>query len=305
MKRKDKRIFTGSLLILCLIYTITLIGKTCSSSPKKKELNKDSITLMKKYQTTEFTSNKKLADAISADAAIIMNPVDGKIIFKKNADRLEYPASMTKMMTCILAIESGKLNNIVTISGTASIASDTYLAKGDRIKLGDMLYLLMLPSNNGCAVAIAEYLSTNQESFIQKMNRKAKELGMNNTHFVTPNGMHDPNHYSTAYDMAKLAAYCMRNTTFREVVKTETKRIIWKFRPGKNFLCRNENKLLHLYDGVNGIKTGFTDTALGCLATSYDKNGIRLIVIVMHSRKGQLRLHDSMKLLDWAKTQHC
>ena len=240
-----------------------------------------------------------MAQAISADAAIVVDRSTGKILFEKNADRMEYPASMTKMMTCILAIESGKLDSIVTISANASAASDTYLTRGDRILLSNLLYMLMLSSNNGSAVAIADYLSTPSENFMQMMNQKAKALGMYHTHFITPNGMHHPNHFSTARDMATLASYCMRNPQFKEYVATKQKRITYKYPAGKNIHCYNENKLLDLYDGVNGIKTGFTDIAKGCLTTSYDRNGARLIVVVMHSRKGQLRFYDTMKLLDW------
>jgi D-alanyl-D-alanine carboxypeptidase (penicillin-binding protein 5/6) len=299
---KRKQVF-NSVLFVIIIYNLSLLyscsGCSNKKSPKSSaEMNVNNPNLWTGTKAEKY-SNNQMAQAISADAAIVVDRSTGKVLFEKNADRMEYPASMTKMMTCILAIESGKLDSIVTISANASAASDTYLTRGDRILLSNLLYMLMLSSNNGSAVAIADYLSTPSENFMQMMNQKAKALGMYHTHFITPNGMHHPNHFSTARDMATLASYCMRNPQFKEYVATKQKRITYKYPAGKNIHCYNENKLLDLYDGVNGIKTGFTDIAKGCLTTSYDKNGARLIVVVMHSRKGQLRFYDTMKLLDW------
>lgn len=307
MKTKNRRIIISVLLIVLFIYAVTQIGHDCFLFPKHSKTNIEkaapstSLEQWTAQTRAEISSDKRMADAISADAAIVVDPIHRKTLFEKNADRKEYPASMTKMMTCILAIESGRLDSVVPVSQQASDASDTYLSKGDRLVMSNLLYMLMLSSNNGAAVALSEYLSTRGDSFINKMNRKAKMLGMNHTHFVTPNGMHAPNHYSTARDMALLANYCMRNAKFREFVKTKEKRVRWQFHAGKNIHCRNENKLLDLYDGVNGVKTGYTDIALGCLATSYEKNGKRLIVVVMHSSRGQFRFHDTVRLLDWAK----
>lgn len=310
MKTKYRRVIISVLLITLFIYAVIKIGHECFGNNKhsKTNIEKVAISVSPEQWTaqtrSEVSSDKRIAQTISADAAIVVDPIHKKTLFEKNADRKEYPASMTKMMTCILAIESGRLDSIVPISQLASDASDTYLSKGDRLVMSNLLYMLMLSSNNGAAVALSEYLSTRGDSFINKMNRKAKILGMNHTHFVTPNGMHAPNHYSTARDIALLASYCMRNTKFREFVNTKEKRVRWQFHAGKNIHCRNENKLLELYDGVNGVKTGYTDIALGCLATSYEKNGKRLIVVVMHSRRGQFRFHDTVRLLDWAKKRY-
>ena len=291
--------------IIFFLYALTQTGNIYYSLSGHSKADADSIQAVqqeaKKWAGTqeEKYSHEKIAKAISADAAIVIDQSTGKVLFEKNADRKEYPASMTKMMTCILALERGRLDDVVTISARASAASDTYLTRGDRILLSNLLYLLMLDSNNGSAVAVADYMAAHGGNFIAQMNQKAVQLGMNHTHFVNPNGMHDPQHYSTARDMATLAMYCMRNSNFREFVKTKQKRAVYKYPAGKNMHCRNENKLLDLYDGVNGVKTGFTDAAMGCVATSYEKNGVRLIAVVMHSRKGQLRFYDTMKLLDW------
>lgn len=301
-----KKVLATSLSLLVVIVVVFSVCNKCFSSSLTADKDGRSIAPQqseapKVDPRIEQTSNQKLAASITADAAILVNQANGKALFEKNADRREYPASMTKMMTCILAIESGKLNSTITISANAAAASDTYLSKGDRVTISNLLYMLMLSSNNGAAVAISENLSTRGESFKTKMNKKAKAIGMTATHFVTPNGMHDSSHYSTARDMAKLAAYCMRNATFRGYVKTETMRMKWVTPHGKHIMCRNENKLLRLYDGVNGIKTGYTDPALGCLASSYSKNGVSYIVVVMHSHRGQFRFHDTTKILDWAK----
>jgi D-alanyl-D-alanine carboxypeptidase (penicillin-binding protein 5/6) len=306
MKQTKRNIIIGVLVVVFLFYGVMQVGKIFFSPPGHSGTKGDSEVMAPKGTVSkqDVVTNPTLAQQLSADAAIVMDQNTGRVLFAKNADRMEYPASMTKMMTCILAIESGKLDSIITVSNNASAVSDTYLVRGDRIRLSDLLYLLMLSSNNGSAVAVAEFIAKTTPNFINLMNRKAKMIGMTHTHFVTPNGMHDVNHYSTARDMAILARYCMHNSLFREIVATQQKRVTYKFPAGKNIHCRNENKMLDLYDGVNGVKTGFTDTALCCLATSYEKNGLRLITIVMHSRKGQLKFYDTMKMLDWTKATY-
>lgn len=304
MNVSRKQVIYIVLGLLFVGYAICMLRKAhIATHQKPKAIVENHLQMVgqDKYAHVEVSSNARLAQSITADAAIVVDGTTGKVLFSKNPDRLEYPASMTKMMTCILAIESRRLDSIVTISSHAEESSDTYLRKGDRITLSNLLYLLMLSSNNGSAVAVGEYISGNLNRFINLMNTKARALGMTQTHFVTPNGRHHPQHYSTARDMALLARYCMRNPQFREVVKTPQRRVRYKVPAGKNFLCRNENKLLELYPGVNGVKTGFTETALGCLATSFESRGTRLIVVVMHAHKGQRRLHETVKLLDWTR----
>ena len=305
MKKINRKFIIYSLIVVGIICIIIVIGNShCSSKsskPKAEYVRTDPNKSASGIDTrTERTNQKELSDCITADAAIVYNASTGNAIFEKNADRREYPASMTKMMTGILAIESGKINDEITISKAASDASYTFLKTGDKLTMSELLYMLMLSSNNGAAVALAEYLSTPGENFAAKMNKKARAIGMMDTHFITPNGMHHNDHYSTARDMAKLGAYCMRNPQFKVYVDTEQHRARWKVPAGKHYACYNENKLLSLYDGVNGIKTGYTEPAQCCLATSYEKNGKHLVVVVMHSKRGQFKYHDTTKLLDWA-----
>lgn len=241
------------------------------------------------------------APDITADAAVIMEERNGEILYEKNGTRREYPASMTKIMTCILSLEKGNPGKIIEVSPKAADVESTALNGGEWISLEDLTNQMMLISDNGAANAVGEAIAGNETAFSDMMNEKAKSIGMKDTHFVNASGMPDPDHYSTAEDMAKLARYAMENKNFRRVVGTKEKQIRY-LRPQTIFRAENTNHLLYTYGGASGIKTGYTMAAGGCLAASAVRDGRELIVILMHSRDTDTRFAEAEALLDYGFT---
>ncbi len=239
--------------------------------------------------------------AITADAAILIETETGRVIWEKNAEERRFPASMTKMMTCILALENVSPRAEIFITPNAEQTEDTPLGilAGERLTADALLTGMMLCSDNGAAVAVAEHIDGGVTSFAKRMNEKAAELGMKDTHFANPNGLPNPMHYSTAHDMARLARYAMRNKAFRSIVGQQNAGIRWTFPKDKFLPVENTNKLLGHYDGITGIKTGWTNAAGGCLAASAERKGVSLIAIVMHAPTPNDRFDDARKMLDY------
>ncbi|MBQ7705298.1 MAG: D-alanyl-D-alanine carboxypeptidase [Selenomonadaceae bacterium] len=238
---------------------------------------------------------------ITADSAILIEATTGRVIYEKNADIARPPASMTKMMTCILGLENLFPDEMVTISQEAAYTedSDLQLQKNDVLLVSELLRGMMLVSDNGGAVAIAETISGDVKTFSDLMNEKALEIGCTNTHFENPNGLPNENHYSTARDMAKIAAYCMDNWDFRDIVSTQRETIHWLEPSSVTVKVENTNKLLGKYKGISGIKTGWTRKAGGCLAASAKRGDIELIAIIMHATDTDTRFKDAEILLDY------
>ena len=234
---------------------------------------------------------------ITAASAILIEASTGRVIYEKAAEEPRFPASTTKMMTCLLALEEGEPGSIVSVSSRAAETEDTELHAGDRFALAELLAEMMLRSDNGAAVAVAEALASSPDTFAERMNQRAKELGAVHTHFRNPNGLPDPKHVSTAHDIARIAAFCMRNPKFRSFVGTKEREIVWAS-PQKHAPMMNTNQLLFTYEGATGIKTGYTNAAGGCLAASARRNGMELIVVVLHSADENTRFSDAAKLLD-------
>ena len=238
---------------------------------------------------------------ISADSAIVIEATTGRVIYEKNADVVRPPASMTKMMTCILGLENLAPNEEVRISQAAQDTAypELDLMAGDVLSANELMMGMMLVSDNGAAVALAQAVAGSVPAFAKMMNDKAWEIGCTSTNFVNPNGLPASNHYSTARDMAKIAAYCMENWDFRDIVSTKRETIHWMTPVDVTVKVENSNKLLGSYKGANGIKTGWTNAAGGCLAASALRGEIELIVIVMHSEDVDTRFDDARKLLDY------
>jgi len=232
---------------------------------------------------------------INAAAGIVMDMKTGRILFEKNAYRKMPIASTTKIMTAILAIEMGNLDDIVTVSKRASSIGGSVinLRAGEEIKLKDLLYGLMLRSGNDAALAIAEHIGGSVENFVEMMNYKAKLLGARNTNFVTPHGLDREGHYSTAYDLAVITRYALQNPLFSQIVGT--KNII----AGSRNLY-NTNEMLDLYPGADGVKTGYTGQAGRCLVTSATRDGQRYISVVLNCPTRAQRAQSSKKILDYA-----
>lgn len=244
------------------------------------------------------------APDISADAAIVVDADTGAILYDKNADKREYPASMTKVMTAILALESGRTDRIVEASPEAADVESTRLHAGDQARMYDFVKQMMMISDNGCATAVGESLAGGDiDHFATKMNEKAAYLGMTGTHFVNANGMPDPDHYSTATDIAKLFMYAIQNDAFRKIVGTPSTTIAYIYPEGRREYCGTTDELLGTYPGMIGGKTGWTNAARGCFVGAAERDGHTLVVVVMHSNDDESRFREAAKLLDYGFAQ--
>jgi D-alanyl-D-alanine carboxypeptidase (penicillin-binding protein 5/6) len=234
---------------------------------------------------------------IAAKGAVLMEVESGRILYEKNARKKMPMASTTKIMTAILAIENGSMDDIVTVSDKAYgvEGSSIYLDRGEKICLENLLYGLMLRSGNDAAVAIAEHIGGSLENFVDMMNKKAIELGAKDTHFVNPHGLHDDLHYTTAYDLALISTYAMKNPIFRTIVSTKYKKIPWENHEWDRVL-QNKNKILWDYEGGNGIKTGYTKKSRRCLVSSALRSNMQLVCVVLDC---QPWFEDSMAIMDY------
>lgn len=215
----------------------------------------------------------------SAQSAILMEAESGRILFEKDIHTRRPIASITKLMTALVAVECGKdLDEPVEIrrEWTGAEGSSMYLKAGERLTLRTLLYGLMLVSGNDAAVAIANVCAGDLDTFVCWMNDKAADLGMENSHFCNPNGLHADEHYSTAYDMAILARNVLANDALAEIVATKSIML-----EGRSFT--NHNKLLWRYDGCIGLKTGYTDSAGRTLVSAAERDGMRLIVVTLNA----------------------
>ncbi|WP_018934517.1 D-alanyl-D-alanine carboxypeptidase family protein [Gracilibacillus lacisalsi] len=231
---------------------------------------------------------------VSAESAILMDQETGRVLYEKNADNPTLIASITKILTAIIAIESGKLDEYVKISDNAisTEGSSIYLKKEDKITLKDLVYGLMLRSGNDAAVAIGEHIGGSQEGFAYLMNEKARWIGMTNSHFDNPHGLDSETHFSTAYDMALLTKYAMENDIFREISGTSSYQS-----SARDYAWINKNKLLtQLYKYSNGGKTGYTRAAGRTLVSTAEKNGQTLIVVTLNAPSDW---QDHMNLFEW------
>ena len=227
-----------------------------------------------------FMPNIK-ASTSTAHSYILMDSKTGRVLEGKSINEEMLIASITKIMTSVVAIESGKLDEEITVDDTIlkSYGSGVYIEVGEKIKLKDLLYGLMLRSGNDAALMIAKFVSGSVDKFVIDMNNKASEIGMNNTKFVNPSGLdnEDGGNYSTSYDMALLTRYAMKNINYREIVSTKSYKIQTN---KKTYIWKNKNKLLN-YNYITGGKTGFTEKARRTLVSTGSKNDIDLIVVTL------------------------
>jgi D-alanyl-D-alanine carboxypeptidase (penicillin-binding protein 5/6) len=236
---------------------------------------------------------------VVGESAILMDARTGQILYQKNANKKMYPASTTKMLTAIIALERSKLEDVVTVSEKASLTegSAIWLKKDEQIKMEDLLYGLMLNSANDAAVAIAEHLAGSVGQFNNILNETAAGLGAKNTHFTNPNGLPDENHYTTAYDLAMIAKYALKNKAFMEIVGTKNMNID-RQDPEDFKSLLNHNRLLWLYEDAIGIKTGYTSVARQCIVAAAQRDGRDLIAVVLKT-EGINIWSDSINLFDY------
>jgi len=252
------------------------------------------VTLLLMY--TCFGANAAEINSTGA-AAILMDGASNRVLYGKNIHQRLPIASTTKIMTAIVALEHGCLDETVIIPPEASgiEGSSIWLEAGEEHTLEDLLYGLMLRSGNDAAVAIAIHISGSVEEFAKLMNATAKKIGAYNTNFVNPHGLHDPDHYSTAYDLALIASYGLKNPDFERIVATKFRTIPWKGHEW-NRAMRNKNRLLWQYEGANGVKTGYTKKAGRCLVASAKRDNMQLVSVVLNC--GPM-FEESMELLDY------
>ncbi|WP_010498955.1 D-alanyl-D-alanine carboxypeptidase family protein [Paenibacillus elgii] len=232
-----------------------------------------------------------------ATAAALIDVASGRLLYSSRGDTPMRIASLTKIMTAIVAIEHGHLTDRAKVSKNAfgKEGSSIYLRLNEEMNLKDLLYGLMLRSGNDAAVTIAEHVGGSMEGFVFLMNEKAKVVGMTNSSFKNPSGLDEQGHYSTANDMAKLSAYALKNPVFREIVKTKVKKV-----PNPNdswdYSWVNKNKMLSLYEGADGVKTGYTKLAKRCLVSSATRGGQQLAVVTLNDPDDWI---DHTRLLDF------
>ena len=219
--------------------------------------------------------------SLSAQSAVLIDARDGKILYEKDADTPRPMASTTKIMTAIVAIENGDVNEIIEITDEAVgvEGSSIYLQKGEKMTLLELLYALLLQSANDAAVAIAVGIGGSVEGFARMMNEKAIELGLTSTHFENPNGLDADGHVTTARELALLTAYALKNPTFAEIVSTYKRKISGP--DGGVRLVVNHNKLLNMYDGCVGVKTGFTKKSGRCLVSAACRESLTLVAVTL------------------------
>lgn len=228
-----------------------------------------------------FSINNCYASTSTASQYILMDEVTGRVLKGKNYNTPMLIASITKIMTCLLAIESNKLDDIVIVDDVIndSYGSGIYIEVGEEICLRDLLYGLMLRSGNDAALMIAKYVGGDVETFVNMMNNKAKEIGMTNTIFVNPSGLDntDGGNYSTSYDMALLTRYAMKYDEYKKIVKTKSYTVKTN---KKTYIWKNKNKLLS-EDYITGGKTGYTEKAKRTLVSTASSDNINLIVVTI------------------------
>ena len=301
MKLK-KLIFSFAIIILILQ---SFTGIRCNATEDEGQR-----VILNDFSELEDDNNKL---NIYSEAAILIDAQTGKILYDKDIYSRKYPASTTKILTAIIALEQCNLEDKATASHDAifSIKSGYSIAniqEGESFTIRELLDVLMLQSANEAANIIAEHISGSVKEFSKLMNEKAKEIGCLDSNFINANGAHNENHYSTAYDLAMIAKYCMENETFRELAKKQECRLPATEIFEEERIFRNTNSLMqansrYYYPYCNGIKTGFTTPAKNCLISSSNKDGFELISVVLHAESTEeglsARYIDTINLFEY------
>lgn len=277
------------ILIICFLFSI-------------KSFADDEIEDINKKETIETISNVAEYNKepnLNSRNAIAIDRNTKKILYDKNSNQKVKMASTTKIMTALTVIQNANLNNIVEVSPKAASigGSKLKLKSGDKITVRDLLYGLMLRSGNDAAIALAEYIGGSIEGFAELMNENVNNLGLENTHFITPHGLDDDNHYTTAYELALITDYALKNEEFSKIVNTKTVTIKINGIPR---VINNTNELLGNLNGVYGVKTGFTNGAGRCLVTAVKRDNMDIISVVLGADTKKDRTCDSVKIIEYA-----
>lgn len=247
----------------------------------------------------EVSSNINNEPTINSRSAIVYDRISGSIIFGKNENQKRKMASTTKIMTAIIVLERCNLDDIVTVSSKAAGTGGSRLGlhTNDKVSVRDLLYGLLLCSGNDAAVALAEYVGGDISGFANLMNKKSNSLKLTSTHFITPHGLDNDNHYTTAYELAIITNYALKNESFYNFVSTKNYTVTINGNPKT---LSNTNELLGNLNGVYGVKTGFTNGANRCLVTAVKRDNMDLICIVLGADTKKDRTKDSIQLIEYA-----
>ena len=281
MLKQIRHIFLTKLIVLLLILVIVFINMPALSLAKDEDEEEIDIT---------------------SRIALIYDRASGKILYEKNGNKQTPMASTTKIMTAIVVLENAKLTDTVTITSKAASMGGSRLGlkKNDKITVNDLLYGLMLRSGNDAAVALAIHVGGSVEEFADMMNEKATELGLYNSHFIVPHGLDNEGHYTTAYELAKIADYALKIDKFKEIVGTKVTTI---YINGYAKKINNTNNLLGSVSGVYGVKTGFTNGAGRCLVTACKRDDLDIITVIIGADTNNIRSKDTIKLIQYAYTE--
>ena len=293
------------LLMLALISAVSCRRQATAEppvvlSPEEQRLAAvstiDSITLPALTDLTAIAGAECL-DSITAAAWMLVDDATGAVISQHHAQEQRPIASLTKMMTCLLALEQGNMSDTVVVTPDVYVARNSRTRPGDSYVMRHMLDEMMLTSDNDAAYALAKHIAGDTLGFCRMMNEKAAYLGMDSTHFANPNGMPNDSNYSTASDMVRLVRYCLRDSTFAAIVSTAEKDV--PLADGRHMPCQNTNMLLTSYEGCIGVKTGFTRQAGHCLASAATRQGSTLVLVLLSSQSMASRFTESASLLDY------
>lgn len=248
-------------------------------------------------QESQDTVSAAAEPQLSAETAVLIDAVSGRVLYDKRKDAHMYPASTTKIMTALLVLETTDPDESVEVSQNAASqeGSSIYLKAGEKIGIKELLYGMMLRSGNDAAVAAAEAAGGSTEQFAAMMNERAASLGLENTHFVNTSGLQDENHYSSAYDLAMIAREALKNDVFREIAGTRTYQAEREGVDSYKYFY-NKNKTVFQYEGATGVKIGYTEAAGRCLVASAKRNGTELIAVVLNDHDW---FEDAYRLLDY------
>ncbi|MBO8126837.1 MAG: D-alanyl-D-alanine carboxypeptidase [Firmicutes bacterium] len=281
-------------ILFATVFVLTLLAE---SDPNPFRLALSATAPGGSFDTPDLSAYSSIQ--VTADAAILIDASTGTVLYAKNAHQKRPPASTTKIMTAILALELGDLEEVVKVgrSATGVGGSQIWLEPNEELTLYQLLQGMMLKSGNDAAVAIAQHIAGSVKNFCALMNKRAKELGAFNTVFSNPNGLPEKTkpHYSTAYDLAMMARRGMQIPVFREIVRTKYEQIPWGDHDWQRRL-KNTNRLLWYFEGADGVKTGTTRAAGNCLVASATRGGFQLIAVVLHSNN---RWRDAAALLEY------
>ena len=289
-------------LVFCCFCNNTLTAKAASLEELQEEVEARKALPIQSNEIDNWPAGPQ----IGAQAAILMDANTGVILYSKNIHERLYPASTTKIMTALLAMENGSLDDMVEFSHEAVFSvpadgSNMGMDEGESITLEECLYGIMVASANEAANAAGEYVSGSIDDFVALMNKRAEEMGCTDTHFMNTNGLHDPEHYTSAYDLALISSYFFRNEMLCKISNTDRHHFEPTPTQPDDFYKKNKHQLINgeiPYDGILGGKTGYTDNSRQTLVTCAEQNGMRLVCVVLKEESPD-QFTDTAELFDY------